>query len=333
MSQAGWVLEDLPEQRPRFRLLTLLWGIAAYCQLAFFRPLCIESLRGAGTYYYAIAKTLSLYPKIRTLLIEGTGDTALLMVRAARRRNVRVIVVPQNLEALAPYEQIFTHRISIAARFRQELHLLQGIEAAFCISTEEEWLLRVFGLPAFYLPYRPAGTIAARLLTARENRSPLTNFGFLLLGSITNQPTLRGFRAFYRLLTLELGDLPVKIHVAGHGTERLREEFVDPRVVLHGTVTNAQLDDLMSKAEGLLIMQVPTSGYLTRVIEARYIGLPIIGNADAIKGLRELDGIQVYYQADDLRRLLIGPRAAPAIPPEPTAEMAHFKRLVEDRKI
>lgn len=324
---AGWSLEDLPDRRPGFRLLTLLWGVAAYLRTFFFRPFGVEALRGAGADYYRLTKVLRERPQIKTLVLEGTGGTALLMVPIARRHGVRVLVVPQNIESLAPYDW-FTHRLEISARFRQELRLLQGVSGAFCISTEEEWLLRLFGLPAFFLPYRPPARTAAHLAELRTRRRESAKQGFLILGSAINQPTRQGMRSFYRLLTQELADLPVLIHVAGYGTEQLRDEFTDPRVVLHGTVSDSQLDELLVRAEGMLLMQAPTTGFLTRVIEARCAGIPIIGNADAVKGLRELDGLRAYSQAQDLRQLLTVGRQVPSVPAEPTAEVELFRRVL-----
>ncbi|MBE7157032.1 MAG: glycosyltransferase [Rhodospirillales bacterium] len=325
---AGWTLEDLPDLRPGQRLLTLLWGIAACLRVFFFRPFGIETLRGAGVEYYRLTRTLRAHPRIKVLVVEGTGGTSLLMVPIARRHGIRVLVVPQNIESLAPYDW-FTHRLEKSARFRQETRLLQRVDGAFCISTEEEWLLRLFDVPAFYLPYRPPREIAQRLLALRERRRASVKSGFLVLGTASNQPTLKGLRALYRMLTQEMSDLPVTIHIAGRDTETLRGEFSDPRVVLHGTVSDAALDELMVQATGLLVMQAPTTGFLTRVVEACYAGVPIIGNADAVKGWRELSGVHAFYRAGDLERLLAAPLSEPAVPPAPSTEIGGFQRALQ----
>jgi glycosyltransferase involved in cell wall biosynthesis len=314
LTAQGFDLAPLPEDQPPHRLATLFWGLRAYLELGWFSPLCLDSLRCAGASYRRFQRAARRHHPVESFLLEGTGDAALMMVQAAKRAGIKAIVIPANVESLATYTDVFTHRIGIMRRLAQDMKYLRMADAVFCISMEEEWLLRILGANAFFLPYWPASALKSKLEKIRLNRAAVSPRDFLLLGSVLNQPTRRGFETLYRHLQA-CPRLAVKIHVAGFGTETLRDQFTDERFILHGAVTDEELDDLLTRCRALLLLQPPSSGMLTRVLEAWYAGIPIIGNGPALKGYRLVPGMYCFETAPELAALLV--RDLPRVTPPP----------------
>jgi hypothetical protein len=116
------------------------------------------------------------------VLWEATQCSA--VAYAAMDRGLPLIAVPQNLESLSP-----GIRPPDPNAFQWELDSLRVADAVFCISREEQWLLRLWDIAAEYLPYYPPATLLSSLSRVRQKRTSSAKDAFLIVGSCSNPPT------------------------------------------------------------------------------------------------------------------------------------------------
>ena len=143
---------------------------------------------GFARNYGEARRMLSLHPGVRVLVWEDSFNTHVL--RAAKDQGLRVIAIPQNLEALTPGFVEYRTRQALPWSFEYELSQLALADHVFTISREEQWLLRLRGIAADYLPL-PGSWAAEEWLEVRRRRvGPFD--GFVILRSATNPPTRAG---------------------------------------------------------------------------------------------------------------------------------------------
>ncbi|NJK52908.1 MAG: glycosyltransferase family 4 protein [Leptolyngbyaceae cyanobacterium SU_3_3] len=233
----------------------------------------------------------------------------------AKDQNFKVIAIPQNLESFVP--DAFHESLST------EIQALAKADIVFCISREEEWLLRLHGANAHYLPYYPPHAIEQHLLTIRRDRAPKNRY--LILGSASNPPTRQGMIEQIHWLKQIRQHLSFEVDIVGYKTESL-QEYCDETFVLHGTVSDNQLTTILTQTKTALIHQTASSGALTRIPELLTAGIPVVANGNACRSAHSYSGIYCY---DDLFELLdrlnqpLDP--APMLPRPVTAE----KRFID----
>jgi hypothetical protein len=124
-------------------------------------------------------------------------------------------------------------------------------------------------------------------------------------------------------------------HIAGYGTEKL-EAYIPKRssIVLHGSVTQAVLDNLLTKVDAILINQPYTSGALTRIPEMFIAGIPVICNEASARSYFNYHGVYLFHNEIDLDILLKQPLEVPLIPKREDIYIDLFiKALQTDAKI
>jgi hypothetical protein len=207
----------------------------------------------------------------------------------------------------------------------EEIHSLALCDKVFAISREDQWLLRLHGITAAYLPYFPPRVVVNTMLKIRKERSK-TNFGrhFLLLGTAANRPTFSGMadRLEFFFKNAESYDT---LHVAGYGTELLRAFLPSSeKIILHGAIDNLLLHSLLSTVRAAIIHQVPTSGALTRISELLIAGVPVFANIDAGRSYFGAAGVHVYENDEQLLEMLSGIMEAFSAPAEPVSLFENF---------
>ncbi|MBW4538628.1 MAG: hypothetical protein KME43_05710 [Myxacorys chilensis ATA2-1-KO14] len=223
---------------------------------------------------------------IKLLLWEATKNYVAPYVAADN--GFKVIALPHNLESLVLDQGAFF------AGFETEVRALVKADTVFCISREEEWLLRIKGANAYFLPYYPPEAVLQRLLKVREARATSTKRGFLILGNANNPPTRNGMiEQLERLREVEK-TLDFYVDIAGYGTERLAEYCDGKTYTIHGAITNEKLDELLIGTQAALIHQKPTSGALTRIPELLISGVPVVANTNACRSTSEYSGVYRY---------------------------------------
>ncbi len=298
LERDGWQLQPIgPGQTPPGRLTTVRHGLTAALRHGPLQPLGIDSLRSQGHTSQSVAHLYSRFPNLRGVLLEGTGYGSLTAVAEWRLRGVRTVLVPANIESLAPNIGSWTHRNrDVAQRFADERRWWAMADAIFTISIEEAWWLQLHGIHAEVLPYYPAPKRQHELEDIRMGRTPDPAVGYLWLADFRNPANIAGVHELLTFLQ-QAGLPPCLILAVGHGSDQLQKTI--PSSLVHsfsfrGPVTDAELGELQKRCVAQLIVHPPTSGRLTRVVDSALAGIPVVGNTMALKSDQHL------FQDNDL---------------------------------
>jgi hypothetical protein len=290
------------------------------------------ALTQIGFNYYKRQKTMEFYKETHQLLIwESSRQQNYLMSYAAKDMGLKVIGLPHNLESLvAGQKSDFTGKMA-PYWFEEELQSLRQCDSIFTISREEQYLLKLFGLKAEFLPYYPPAEISEFLLNIRQRRGSETKEGLvLLLGTAGNKPTFDGMLNRINFFHKNLKNKGLKLIVAGYLTENLATHLPgNDQIILEGTVSNEKLADLMSTCSFCWIHQNISTGSLTKIPELMMAGVPVLLNSDAARNFHNLNGIRVYEHDEDCADLL---RSELPIPEKPERPLVHEKILISDIK-
>lgn len=289
------------------------------------------ALTQLGFNYYKRLKTMEYYStKSRTLLWESSRQQNFLMSYAALDSGFAVIGLPHNLESLVPGQlSEFTGKAA-PDWFDEELHSLKQCHHIFTISREEQYLLKLFGIQADYLPYYPPKEVREFLLDIRKIRSESQTSGkILMLGTAGNKPTEEGMLDRIGYFHSQISDPSIELYVAGYLTERFKDKIPDnPRIHFLGSLTNDQLKEALISCSAAWIHQPLSTGALTKIPELMMAGIPIILNADSARSHFHLPGLYVYDNDRDCRKIFQRTLKIPEIPYKPTAFESHFVEIV-----
>jgi hypothetical protein len=209
--------------------------------------------------------------------------------------------------------------------FREELEVLSQCERVFTLSREEQWLLRVYGVEADFLPYYPPVAIHDFLGEIREKRASLPlGDCILMFGTASNPPTYSGMQDRIEFFKFN-HDLDVKLRIAGFNTERLKPFLVGTNnIVLAGAVDVSCLQDLLCRTRAILVHQQATSGAITKVPEMLMAGVPVIMNSDAARTWRGIAGVYTYDDDNEFKELIHTVLETPPIPERPVKSELRF---------
>lgn len=276
----------------------------------------IVALAFCGFQRQLYQKELRQHSGSKLLLWEATKNYVAPYV--ANDVGIRVVAMPHNLESLVPKQGAFFEG------FETEVSALAKADVVFCISREEEWLLRTKGINAHYLPYYPPDPLLKRLLKVREARATSEKRRFLILGNANNPPTEQGMIEQLQWLTNVRQALEFEVDIVGYGTERLSRYCDRSDFRIHGSVSPEAVDDFLVTARAALVHQKPTSGALTRIPEFLIAGLPIIANSNACRSTAGYAGIYSYDDEIELADWLSQPMPVPDLLPRPVAAEKRF---------
>ncbi|MCU0549100.1 MAG: hypothetical protein MUC48_07110 [Leptolyngbya sp. Prado105] len=240
----------------------------------------------------------------------------------AQALGFKVIAFPQNIEALVKNQDQFLESLAV------ELKALAAADIVFCISREEEWLLRLHGANAFYLPYYPPQPVLQQMLALREKRIHVEKQRFLILGNADNPPTLAGMIEQMKWLKRARETIAFQVDIAGFGTEKLAENCQHEDFTLHGAVSAEQLEALLANCRAALVHQAPTSGALTRIPELLIAGVPIIANRNACRSTDQYSGVFCYESWEELVACMNQPLEIPEMLPRPVSAEDQVKNLL-----
>jgi hypothetical protein len=97
------------------------------------------------------------------------------------------------------------------------------------------------------------------------------------------------------------------------------------QMVLHGSVSNEQLADLLSTCDYCWIHQNISTGSLTKIPELMMAGVPVLLNSDAARNFHNIPGVKVYENDDDCRDKMQESIPTPIAPERP---VVHEKILI-----
>lgn len=289
-----------------------------------------NALTQLGFNYYKRQKTLAHYAQsFKLLLWESSRQQNYLMSYAAKDTGFKVIGIPHNLESLvAGQVSDFTGK-SAPYWFEEELQSLRQCDAIFTISREEQYLLKLFGLHAEFLPYYPQKEVVDFLKLIRAKRNTEAKSGvILLMGTAGNKPTFDGMLDRIKFFHKNLKNSGLKLVVAGYLTENLQNHLPsNSDIVLHGTVSNEKLAKLMTECTFAWIHQNISTGSLTKIPELMIAGVPVLLNADAARNFHNVKGVKVYEQAEDCIEAM---KSELPIPEAPERPLVHEQIFIQE---
>jgi glycosyltransferase involved in cell wall biosynthesis len=197
----------------------------------------------------------------------------------------------QNFELLSSYlSAIDTHSGSrkqkagiyaTAIDFANELQVMARCNERLFISKLETGFISGLGMTAEYYPYVPRGEIRNRQMAIRRKREQTRRDTglFVLVGTAKYGPIRRSCEWFIDNVRRE--GLPEGFHVvvAGAGTdELLRPGESIEGLEAKGWVEQHEMDDLMARANAVVVPQRFGFGAPTRLAELSCAGVPVIGD-------------------------------------------------------
>ncbi len=282
-----------------------------------------------GHQYQTRKKIIEKHQNLKVLLWENTKNYIVPYI--AKEQQVKIVAIPQNLESLVPEHLDSFTKEGLPHSLNNEIKSLERCDAVFCISREEQWLLKLFGINADFLPYYPPKSILSNLLNLRELRNiNLDKKRFLILGTCFNQPTKIGMTEQIKWLTTIRQHFDFEVDIAGYGTETLAEHCQHANFNLIGSVDSENLNQLLVSAKAILVHQQAGVGALTRIPEMLIAGIPVVANANACRSAFGYSGVHCYDSHDELAVLLKQNLNTPNILPRPqVAEKRFIDRMTE----
>lgn len=270
--------------------------------------------------------------KANSFLWESVLPEYLNLLFYFKSRKWRIIGIPQNLESLVPFTNLCTLSKNRNVSISKEQSYLSYCDVLVTISREEEWLLKLFGHKTMYLPYYPPKAFETILLEIRNKREKQNCFSdeILMLGTASNPPTKIGLIdriEFFKSAKLD----SIKLHIAGYYTECLSTHLdSNCNMVLHGTVSESKLNELLCQVKAVLIHQPPSTGALTRIVEMLIAGVPVILNSNSARSCLDYDGVYIYNTDEELLELLKRKIGIPFLPKKNIAIEKKFIDLVSN---
>ncbi len=247
----------------------------------------------------------------KTLLIEGTIEEFQIMFTLAKCYKKEVIAFPHNLESLVPGQKFAIGKGEKWAAFRNEIQCLKQCNAVYCISQEETWLLRLWDVNAYYLPYYPPQETISWLQGIRKERENRVPSGQVLMtGSALNPPTAIGMQQVIDVWNRK----DVQLRVGGYGTSEKLHIPSNSNTKLLGQLSEEDMRVEMIECDAIVINQPPTTGALTRIQEALIAGIPIIANLDSARSYHNIEGIKEVCTIDEFGIVNIYDLQSPSCP-------------------
>ncbi len=301
-----------------FCLLLRVYGVTRWLSLRDF----LRQVRNIA-YYYDQLIAFFRDSEEQVFLWESVRPEWYFLAFLARRYGKRVLAFPHNTESLVPKVKPYLFRMSRMRAFEWEMEVLRNCEEVYAVSHQETWLLRLYGVNAYYLPFYPVKECQEWLLqirAAREQMIPKDKRTFLVVGSAINAPTAIGMQ---QLADYAAGHcLNVELRIGGYGTSQyIHIPNGCKNVVLLGELSQEQLTREMKECTALLINQPPTTGALTRIVEAEMAGIPVVANTDSMRNYFNIPGIYEYHTMDELQEVLQQELRMPQIPQKPNTHL------------
>lgn len=285
---------------------------------------------GAAAYSYRYYGYNARRPKLAPVaILESGGDP--IAGAALKDQGFRVVAVLSGINSLwlsrpssltGPYPRMFL----------AETQALANVNATFCISREEQWLLNNLGISARYLPYFPDEERAKALSMERERRQlprASTPREFLICATRGNSDTVNSFREQAEWICQVVPEGQAVFHVTGHQTEAIKDIWTDKRFAFHGTCSDEEFSAVKERCVAICLHQCAGIGALTRVPDMILAGLAVIANGPAARSFIDMPGVYVYDTPVQFCELLQVDMPMPPVPRRPIElEDAFFASLL-----
>lgn len=259
------------------------------------------SLKGlaAAFLYGALLHTRLQSFKFADVHIELAPNRDIILGNMLVSLGIPFTAYPHNIEFMVNGQRQAYFR-SLDAAFRAEMRIYRHAKAVKTISDFDTAVLQAFGISqARTLPYHPPQEEQVMLESIRTARQTSKKDGILILGSVGNPPTRLGVERLLRMIAAHPGQRNYML--AGFGTEGMARN-APPNITVLGEVDEPKLIDLMIHAEALLLYQPPTSGMLTRIVEAAFADIPVYVMGGYMQALElPYPGVNAIRTLDDIK--------------------------------
>jgi hypothetical protein len=201
---------------------------------------------------------------------------------------------PHNIEFLVPGQKQSFFRGPLS-EYRAERRVYRHALKVVAISRYDASVISSLGIPSVELiDYFPTEDDCPFWDCISSARLSSSKSFFLILGTASNPPTRLGLQKLLCLIEQDPVSSSRKFVLAGFGTASLKDQ-IPSSVELAGEVSDDALQALMINAKGLVLWQPPTSGMLTRLVEACQAGIPcfVFGGYHQALEMRGSDVFQV----------------------------------------
>lgn len=330
VAQAGLEICEI-KSIPTFRWERYISGINFLAKYRSEFPFLPQIISKCGHQYIAHQNFLKRHTGTKTIIWEETKNYITPYV--AREYGFNVIAIPQNIESLVSGAIDPLTGQNLPESFENEVKYLKKADFVFSISREEQWLLKLRGIDADFLPYYPPQKILLNLREIREIRKTSKKNKFLILGTASNPPTRIGMIEQLHLFNRIAKKINFEVDIAGYGTECLKEYCSHPEFTLHGTVSSEQLNLLLINCKAVMVHQKAGVGALTRIPEMIIAGIPVISNSNACRSAFNYPGVHCYDSEVELAELISKYLDMPNILERPIEAENRFINCVKELSI
>lgn len=270
--------------------------------------------------YYDYIQFFNENKDIKTIFLED--PTTYIAYIAAKEAGIKVIVFIHNIETMvSTYEYDFFTKKRFPFSVVREIEFLRYADLIYCISREEQWLIKAFNINSVYLPYLPPSDKYEYFKGVRVKRLSINSIKpykeFIIIGTIHYLPTLNSIHKQLDELDILSDKLNnIKVVLVGYGLEKFKIEYESKYsfLTVEGTVTPERLEELLMIVDAGLVYQDEGVGALTKIPELLLAGVPIIANFHAARSAHHYSGMYVYDTIEELYEYLYIDKVVPEIP-------------------
>ena len=228
--------------------------------------------------------------KDREIILEGGGNFPIILMNYLIFKDIRFHTFLANIEYLVPDEDINNYFKSSKYKYSFEIEGYKKASSICTISEFDSAILGCHGIKSKTLNYFPCEKDLLKISEIKKLRNKkFTNKKeghILLLGTVYNTPTKNGI--FEAINFFKKQNKLYHLKVAGFGTE-IFKNYSSDYIDVVGSVTESNLKELIIDSKILLINQMETTGFLTKMVDFNLSGIPIICTSK-------------YYQAKNLQK-------------------------------
>ena len=228
--------------------------------------------------------------KDREIIIEGGGNFPIVLMNYLIFKKIRFYTFLDNIEYLVPQENIINYFKSNKYKYNFEIEGYKKAKSIFTISEFDSAILGCHSIKSKTLNYFPCEKDLLEINEIKKIRNKefinKKDGHILLLGTVHNTPTKNGILEAINFFNKQNKNYYLK--VAGFGTEiftKYNSDYID----IVGSVTDSKLKELIINTKFLLINQMQTTGFLTKIVDFNLLSVPIICTSE-------------YYQAKNLEK-------------------------------
>jgi len=271
----------------------------------------IKNIVKIGLIYWTLNHLRKSEP-IELIIIEDTSVDNIYLIKIYKYFCKNIIALPHNIEAIDYFHKNgIKLKRTLYPNLLKEVKYLSLVNEVFCISREDSNLFNNLGLRANYLPYNPPLEVMMTLLKIRETRKLSDKTDYLILGSHVNPATK--FGVYEMMLNLDKFQTSEIFKVVGFSSDSSKPNIISSKFEFLFNLSQLDLENIFCTTKGILLYQSTGTGALTRIVESKIMGIPIISNITAARNEYNSEGVYLYDDFIDMKELLVADLCEPEL--------------------